>query len=83
MRSVHCLRKPKAALRFPEFGNWEHVFDIKLFASKIAKRFSFGAISHSDVVFFGFPIKLSEVLTGYALCCMFFSPFFLKLISLK
>ena len=31
-------------------------------------------ISLSDAIFFSLPLKLSQVLAGYALCSMFFSP---------
>ena len=33
-----------------------------------------GAILQWDLVFFSFPVKLSQVLAGYALCCMFVLP---------
>ena len=37
MCSVHCLHEPKVALCFLWFGSREHISDIKLFESKIAK----------------------------------------------
>ena len=52
MCSVHWLREPKGALRFPEFGSWEHISGNKLFASKVAKHFSSGAILHNTIIFF-------------------------------
>ena len=47
---------------FPEFGKREHISDIELFASEIAKCFSCGAISHRHTVCFLFSLKLSQVL---------------------
>ena len=45
---------------------------LNYFEAKLEKWFSYGSISHGDVVFFGFFLKFSQVLSGYALCCMSF-----------
>ena len=42
--------------------------------TKGQKCLSCGAISHSDYAFFRCPLKFSQVLAGYTLCSMFFSP---------
>ena len=46
---------------------------LSYFEAKYQKCPISGAISHTDVVFFLFFLKLSQVLASYALCCMFLS----------
>ena len=57
---VHCFRDFKGALRLSEFESRKHISGIKLFASKIAKYFSCGAVSHRDVVFLRSPKTFSS-----------------------
>ena len=75
MCSVHCLCEPKGILDFPELQSTEHTSDIKLFASKIAKCFSCGAISHRDVVLLGFFHNFSKSLLAmhYTACSYLFA----------
>ena len=75
MCSVHCLRKPKRTLRFPEFGSREHISDIKLFASKILIM-SFNVVRFHTVTLFSFDFSLNflkftldaHYITCYYLC---------------
>ena len=72
MCSVHCLHEPKGALRSQKFRNKEHISDIELFSSKIAKNI-FRVVRFDSVMLFSFefPYFLKSSLATYYVACSF------------